>query len=64
MSTKIGIIGGSGLGKMGIIKDTQEIEVNTPFGAPSEKITIGTIEGVDIAFYLDTEKTIPYHLIK
>ena len=65
MSTKIGIIGGSGLGKMGIIKDTQEIEVNTPFGATSEKITIGTIEGVDIAFLPRHGKnhTIPPHKI-
>jgi len=50
MSTRIGIIGGSGLSKMGIIKDIEEIEVNTPFGNPSEKIIFGKIEGIDIAF--------------
>jgi len=50
MSIKIGIIGGSGLSKMGIIKNTEEIEVNTPFGKPSDKITLGKIEGVNIAF--------------
>lgn len=50
MSIKIGIIGGSGLSKMGIIKNTEEIEVNTPFGRPSDKITLGKIEGVNIAF--------------
>ena len=50
MSIKIGIIGGSGLSKMGIIKNTEEIEVNTPFGRPSYKITLGKIEGVNIAF--------------
>jgi len=50
MSTKIGIIGGSGLSKMGVIKDIEEIEVNTPFGKPSDKITLGKIEGIDVAF--------------
>ena len=50
MSTKIGIIGGSGLYKMGIIKDAEEKEINTPFGKPSDKITFGTIEGVNVAF--------------
>ena len=50
MSIKIGIIGGSGLSKMGIIKNTEEIEVNTQFGEPSDKITLGKIEGVDVAF--------------
>jgi len=50
MSIKIGIIGGSGLSKMGIIKNTEEIEVNTQFGKPSDKITLGKIEGVDVAF--------------
>jgi len=50
MSVKIGIIGGSGLYKMGIIDDTEEIDVNTPFGKPSDKITIGKISGVEVAF--------------
>ena len=50
MSIKIGIIGGSGLSKMGIIKEIEEIEVNTPFGSPSEKIIFGKIDGIDIAF--------------
>jgi len=65
MSTKIGIIGGSGLYKMGIIKDTQDIEVNTPFGAPSDLITLGTIEGVDVAFLPrhGRHHTIPPHKI-
>jgi len=50
MSVKIGIIGGSGLSKMGIIEDIEEIDVNTPFGKPSDKILIGKIGGIDIAF--------------
>ncbi len=50
MTVKIGIIGGSGLYKMGIIEDAQELSVNTPFGKPSDKITLGTIDGIEIAF--------------
>jgi len=65
MSTKIGIIGGSGLSKMGIIKDIEEIEVNTPFGKPSEKIIFGKIDGIDIAFLSRHGKnhTIPPHKV-
>jgi 5'-methylthioadenosine phosphorylase len=65
MSVKIGIIGGSGLYKMGIIKDTQEIEVNTPFGKPSDLITLGTIEDIKVVFLPrhGRDHAIPPHII-
>jgi len=65
MSIKIGIIGGSGLSKMGIIKNTEEIEVNTPFGKPSDKITLGTIGGTDVVFIPrhGRKHTIPPHKV-
>ena len=50
MSVKIGIIGGSGFYKIGIIDDVEEIRVNTPFGKPSDKITIGKINDIEVAF--------------
>ena len=50
MSVKIGLIGGSGFYKMGIIEEIEEINVNTPFGKPSDKVTIGKISGTEIAF--------------
>jgi len=50
MAVKIGIIGGSGFYSMGILKDTEEIKVNTPFGEPSDKITFGKIKGTEVAF--------------
>jgi len=50
MTAKIGIIGGSGLYNMGIIKESEEISVETPFGKPSDKITIGKIQGIEVAF--------------
>ena len=47
---KIGIIGGSGLYKMEALKDIEEITVDTPFGAPSDAIITGTLEGNRVAF--------------
>jgi 5'-methylthioadenosine phosphorylase len=47
---KIGIIGGSGLYKMEVLKDIQEVTVETPFGAPSDAIITGTLEGTRVAF--------------
>lgn len=41
--TKIGIIGGSGLDDPKLITNFQEIGVDTPFGKPSSKLTLGQI---------------------
>ena len=43
---KIGVIGGSGLYQMEGMTDIEEVEVETPFGKPSDVITIGKVEGV------------------
>lgn len=52
MTTKaaLAIIGGSGLYQMSGLANTEEITVDTPFGKPSAPITIGTLEGVRVAF--------------
>ncbi|HEX9067657.1 MAG TPA: S-methyl-5'-thioadenosine phosphorylase [Ktedonobacterales bacterium] len=47
---KLGIIGGSGLYAMDGLTDVTEVQVDTPFGQPSDTITIGTLQGVSIAF--------------
>lgn len=47
---KIGIIGGSGLYQMPELKDINEIEVDTPFGKPSDKFILGTLEGQRVVF--------------
>lgn len=47
---KIGIIGGSGLYKMDALKDVEEVRVDTPFGAPSDALIVGTLEGTPVAF--------------
>ena len=46
--TKIGIIGGSGLDDPEILRDAQEMEVETPYGTPSSVLTTGTIEGTEV----------------
>jgi len=45
---KIGIIGGSGLDDPKILQDFEEIEIDTPFGKPSSKLTKGTLEGREV----------------
>ncbi len=47
---EIGIIGGSGLYNMPGLTDTTEVNVETPFGNPSETIVLGTLEGRKVAF--------------
>ncbi|MDX6528586.1 MAG: 5-methylthioadenosine phosphorylase [Blastocatellia bacterium] len=49
-AAKIGIIGGSGLYQMPELKDIEEIDVQTPFGNPSDKFILGTLEGERVAF--------------
>ncbi|MGH2514430.1 MAG: S-methyl-5'-thioadenosine phosphorylase [Ktedonobacterales bacterium] len=43
-------MGGSGLYSMDGLTDVHEVPVETPFGAPSDSLSIGTLEGVPIAF--------------
>lgn len=45
---KIAIIGGSGFENPGILKETGEIKVETPYGNPSSSFKIGQIGGVDV----------------
>ena len=46
----VGIIGGSGLYRFEGLKDVEEHAVQTPFGAPSDTVLVGTLEGVRVAF--------------
>ncbi len=46
----IGIIGGSGLYAMDALSDIEEVQLDTPFGAPSDVLTIGTLSGKRVAF--------------
>jgi 5'-methylthioadenosine phosphorylase len=50
MKAKIGIIGGSGLYQMPELTEIDEIELQTPFGKPSDAFIIGTLDGERVAF--------------
>ena len=45
---KIGIIGGSGLDKPGILDSPLELAAETPYGAPSSALLCGTLNGTEI----------------
>lgn len=47
---KIGVIGGTGLYDIEGLTDIEEVDIETPFGKPSDTIIIGRLEGVGIAF--------------
>ncbi len=47
---KIGVIGGTGLYDIEGLTDIEEVSLDTPFGKPSDTITIGTLEGKRVAF--------------
>ena len=46
----IGIIGGSGLYDIDALEDAQWIEMDTPWGAPSDALLVGRIHGVKFVF--------------
>ena len=46
----IGIIGGSGLYDIEGLRKVKERSVKTPFGAPSDKVVLGELDGIRIAF--------------
>ena len=45
---KIGIICGSGLDDPKLLDNPQELKVDTPFGPPASKLTIGKLNGVEV----------------
>jgi 5'-methylthioadenosine phosphorylase len=47
---KIGVIGGTGLYQIEGMTDIKEIDLDTPFGKPSDSLIIGKLSGVGIAF--------------
>jgi 5'-methylthioadenosine phosphorylase len=46
----IGIIGGSGLHEIEALEEAQWIEVDTPWGAPSDPLLIGRLHGIRFVF--------------
>jgi 5'-methylthioadenosine phosphorylase len=47
---RIAVIGGSGLYQIEGLRDAEKLKPKTPFGLPSDVITVGTLEGRRVAF--------------
>ena len=62
---EIGIFGGTGIYDSGLLENAQEIDIDTPYGKPSDTITVGVFKGRKIAFLPRHGKkhTIPPHKI-
>ena len=62
---EIGIFGGTGIYDSGLLEDSKEITIDTPYGKTSESITIGEFNGRKVAFMPRHGKkhTIPPHMI-
>ena len=65
--TKIGIIGGSGLYKIDGLKDAAWVDIDSPWGKPSDAILTGTLAGTEMAFlprhgrgHVHSPTTVPY----
>ena len=67
METMIGVIGGSGVYEIDGLEDATWTEVASPFGAPSDAILVGRLDGVKMAFlprhgrgHVHTPSSVPY----
>ncbi|PKK91164.1 MAG: S-methyl-5'-thioadenosine phosphorylase [Candidatus Wallbacteria bacterium HGW-Wallbacteria-1] len=49
-SAVVGFIGGSGLYDIEGFEDVTMIDMETPFGTPSDRIAVGTLRGIRVAF--------------
>jgi 5'-methylthioadenosine phosphorylase len=47
---RFGVIGGSGVYQMETLSNIEEIELDTPFGRPSDAYIVGTLHGQRVAF--------------
>jgi 5'-methylthioadenosine phosphorylase len=50
MQAEFGVIGGTGLYDPKLLKNIQEITIDTPYGKPSDAFTIGELGGKTVAF--------------
>jgi 5'-methylthioadenosine phosphorylase len=49
-TAQVGVIGGSGFYQMQGLTDIEDLRIDTPFGATSDDLAVGTLEGVRVAF--------------
>jgi 5'-methylthioadenosine phosphorylase len=65
MDVKIGVIGGTGIADPNLFKPLKEIKADTPYGKPSDKISITEFQGINVAFLPrhGSAHTIPPHMV-
>lgn len=49
-AAEIGIFGGTGIYDSGLLEDAEQVDVDTPYGRPSDSITVGSYGGRRVAF--------------
>jgi len=49
MENKVGIIGGSGLDDLQLLRHAEIIDMETPYGKPSDKLITGAIQDTEVA---------------
>jgi 5'-methylthioadenosine phosphorylase len=50
MSERVAVIGGTGLYLLEEMKNQREVNIETPYGTPSDSIIVGEIAGIEVAF--------------
>lgn len=48
--SRLGVLGGSGLYAMEALQDVRELDLDTPYGRPSDSLRIGRIAGIEAVF--------------
>ncbi len=67
MQTMIGVIGGSGIYQIDGLEGASWVKVKSPWGAPSDEVLVGRLDGVPMAFlprhgrgHVHSPSTVPY----
>src|SRR6056297_3170895 len=67
MDTVIGVIGGSGVYEIEGLQGAEWVAVDSPFGAPSDALLTGTLDGVEMVFlprhgrgHVHSPSSVPY----
>ncbi len=49
-AARLGVLGGSGLYSMPDLEGIKEVEINTPYGKPSDTLRVGSLRGMGVVF--------------
>ncbi|KGG13063.1 MULTISPECIES: S-methyl-5'-thioadenosine phosphorylase [Prochlorococcus] len=49
-NSRLGVLGGSGLYSINNLENIKELDIQTPYGAPSDKLRLGTLGGMEVVF--------------